>query len=68
MAATWLGASDLTAVRAGLVLCADLETAALQLATDPPGITPLSPRQRLLELIHFTVTEEYFSLRQHLGL
>lgn len=67
-AATWLGAMDLTAVRAGLLLAGDLETAALLLATDPPGTTPLSPKQRLLDLIHFTVTEDYFTLRQHLGL
>ncbi len=66
-ALAWLGYSDLTAVRAGLVLAGDLETVALQLATDPPGITPLSPKQRLLETIHFTVTEEYFTIRQYLG-
>ena len=65
---TWLGYSDLTAGRAGFVLCGDLETAALLLATDPPGVTPLTPKQRLVELIHFTVTEEYFTIRQHLGL
>ncbi len=67
-ATAWLGYSDLTAVRAGLVLCGDLETAALLLATDPPGVTPLTPKQRLVELIHFTVTEEFFTVRQHLGL
>ncbi len=65
---TWLGYSDLTAGRAGLMLCGDLETAALLLATDPPGVTPLTPKQRLVELIHFTVTEEFFTIRQHLGL
>ena len=64
----WLGYSDLTAGRAGLVLCGDLETAALLLATDSPGVTPLSPKQRLVDLIHFTVTEEFFTIRQHLGL
>ena len=67
-ATAWLGYSDLTAVRAGLVLCGDLETAALLLATDPPGVTPLTPKQRLIDLIHFTVTEEFFTVRQHLGL
>lgn len=67
-ATAWLSYSDLTAVRAGLVLAGDLETVALLLATDPPGVTPLSPKQRLLDTIHFTVTEEYFTIRQHLGL
>ena len=67
-ATAWLSYSDLSAVRAGLVLAGDLETVALLLATDPPGVTPLSPKQRLLDTIHFTVTEEYFTIRQHLGL
>ena len=67
-ATAWLGYSDLTAVRAGLLLCGDLETAGLLLATDPPGVTPLTPKQRLVDLIHFTVTEEFFTIRQHLGL
>jgi tetratricopeptide (TPR) repeat protein len=67
-AALWLGGSDLTAVRAGFLLCGDLETAALLLATDPPGTSRLSPKQRLLELIHFSVTEECFTIRRHLGL
>ncbi|MDW8283151.1 MAG: tetratricopeptide repeat protein [Myxococcales bacterium] len=67
-ATTWLGYSDLTAVRAGLVLCGDLETVAMLLATDPPGSSPLSPRQRLLETLHFSVSEDYFAIRQYLGL
>jgi hypothetical protein len=67
-AAAWLGYADLTAVRAGLTLSGDLETVALLLATDPPGVTPQSPKQRLLDTIHFTVTEEFFTIRQHLGL
>ncbi len=67
-ATAWLGWSDMTAVRAGLVLAGDLETVALLLATDPPGASPLSPKQRLLELIHFSVSEEYFTIRQYLGL
>ncbi|MFO0572725.1 MAG: tetratricopeptide repeat protein [Polyangia bacterium] len=67
-AALWLGGSDLTAVRAGFLLCGDLETAALLLATDPPGASRQSPKQRLLELIHFSVTEECFTIRRHLGL
>ena len=67
-AALWLGGSDLTAVRAGFLLCGDLETAALLLATDSPGASRQSPKQRLLELIHFSVTEECFTIRRHLGL
>jgi len=65
---TWLAYSELTAVRAGLLLCGDLETTALLLATEPPGSSPLSPKQRLLETLHFTTTEAYFTVRQHLGL
>jgi len=68
MASTWLAYSELTAVRAGLLLCGDLETAALLLATEPPGMSPLAPKQRLLETLHFTTTEAYFTIRQHVGL
>ena len=62
------GTTDLTAGRAGLLLAGDLETVVPLRATDPPGTTPLAPKQRLLETIHFTVTEDYFTIRQHLGL
>ena len=68
LANTWLSASELTTVRVGLLLCGDLETAALLLATDPPGLTLMSPKQRLLELLHFAVSEELASVRQFLGL
>ncbi|HNN92609.1 MAG TPA: tetratricopeptide repeat protein [Pseudomonadota bacterium] len=67
-ASSWLAYSDLTAVRAGLLLCGDLETVALLLATEPPGASPLLPKQRLLETLRFTTTEDYFTIRQHLGL
>jgi tetratricopeptide (TPR) repeat protein len=68
LANSWLSASELTTVRVGLLLCGELETAALLLATDPPGLTLLSPKQRLLELLHFSVSEELASVRQFLGL
>lgn len=68
LASTWLSASELTTVRVGLLLCGELETAALLLATDPPGLTLLSPKQRLQELLYFSVSEELASVRQFLGL
>lgn len=68
LASTWISASELTTVRVGLLLSGDLETAALLLATDPPGLTLLSPKQRLLELLYFAVSEELASVRQFLGL
>lgn len=64
----WLVYSDLTSVRAGMLLCGDLETVALTLATEPLSATRLPPKQRLLDSIHYTVTEDYFTARQHLGL
>lgn len=66
-AGRWLAGCDLTAARAGFLLCGDLETAALLLATDPPGPV-LTAKQRLVELIHFSVTEDCFTIRRHLGL
>lgn len=66
-AGRWLAGCDLTAARAGFLLSGDLETAALLLATDPPGPV-LTAKQRLVELIHFSVTEDCFTIRRHLGL
>ena len=45
-----------------------MRPAALLLATDPPGLTLLSPKQRLQELLYFSISEELASIRQFLGL
>lgn len=66
--AHWRSAADLTANRVGLILCNDFETAARQIATEPPGQTTLSAKDRLRDLLAYSVSEAYFQVRRHLGL
>lgn len=63
----WVAAVDLTADRAGFILAHDLETAAeLIKATDDPQ-NSLPAKERLRELVLFSVSEEYFAIRKRLG-
>ena len=67
MAATWLAATELTATRAAFLLLGDLEQTARHVAGEPPSVSPHPPTYRLKELIWFSVTEECFAARRHLG-
>lgn len=65
----WLQAVELTACRAGLLVCNDLETAGRMVTQLPPaGPVDLSPRDKVKELVLFSVSEQYFRLREHLGI
>ena len=64
----WLGGVDLTASRAALILCDDLETAAKLVVDDPMANRELTPKMRLAELMRYAVSEEYFKVRELLGL
>jgi len=59
---------DLTASRVGLILANDLETAARIIATETGVQSTLTVKDRLRELLAYSVSEEYFSVRRHLGL
>ncbi|MDW8248277.1 MAG: tetratricopeptide repeat protein [Myxococcales bacterium] len=62
----WVSAIDLSADRAGFLLAHDLEVAAeLIKAREEPT---LPARERLKELVLFSVSEEYFHLRRKLGI
>jgi hypothetical protein len=64
----WRSATDLTANRVGLILCNDLETAARLVATEPGAMTTLAAKDRLRDLLAFSVSEGYFAVRRHLGI
>ena len=64
----WRSAADLTANRAGFILCNDLETAARVIATESAAMSTLSAKERLLDLLAYSVSERYFAIRRHLGL
>jgi tetratricopeptide (TPR) repeat protein len=67
----WIEGVELSTTRAALVVCDDLESAAKLLSTEPvPEMTDHSAKvkQRLQELMVFAVSEDYFKLRELLGL
>ena len=64
----WRTATDLTANRVGLILCNDLETAARRVAVEAGGVSALPAKDRLRDLLAYSVSESYFAVRRHLGL
>ncbi len=66
--AGWRSATDLTANRVGLILCNDLSVAAKVVATEKSAPSTLSAKDRLRDLLAYSVSEEYFSVRKHLGI
>jgi tetratricopeptide (TPR) repeat protein len=64
----WTQAVELTAHRAGFILCNDLETAAKMVSTEPVPVGGMSAKDKIRELVLFSISEDYFSVRQHLGL
>ncbi len=64
----WMQAIDITASRAGLLLCADLEIAKKIIGTEPQLPGDLPPAEKMEELLVFSVSEQYFALRKTLGI
>ncbi len=64
----WMQTIDVTASRAGLLLCADLEIAKKIIATEPQLPGDLAPADKMKELLVFSVSEQYFGLRKMLGI
>ncbi|MFH2010897.1 MAG: tetratricopeptide repeat protein [bacterium] len=65
--ANWIVATQRTALRAALVLTNDFETVAKVVATEADSITGLPAKERVADLLQFSVSREYFELRNHLG-
>ncbi|MDH5674143.1 MAG: tetratricopeptide repeat protein [Myxococcales bacterium] len=65
----WIRTVELTGCRAGLLLCNDLDIAARMIQREPPtGAVDLTPKEKVEELVLFSVSEEYFRLRESLGI
>jgi hypothetical protein len=64
----WIAAADLTAARAAFVLSSDLPSAVRVLSAEPAGLTPLPLADRIKDLVAYSVSEDYFAVRQSLGL
>ncbi len=63
----WCASVELTACRAGLLLCNDLESAARTVSAEPPGMSDVSTSEKVKELVLFSVSENNFRLREALG-
>ena len=65
----WMQAVELTACRSGLLLCNDLEISARLIQQEPPsGGADMPVKDKLKELVLFSISEQYFRLRQTLGI
>jgi hypothetical protein len=65
----WMQSVELTACRTGFVLCNDLEIASRMIQAEPPmGAVDLTPKEKIQELLLFSVSEPYFRLREALGI
>lgn len=64
----WRTATDLTANRVGFIVSNDLETAAKAIATEGAAMSSMSVKDRLRDLLAYSVSEQYFTVRRHLGL
>jgi hypothetical protein len=66
--ARWGHAVDATASRLGFIVCGDLEVAARLVGAEPQLVGAPSPEEKVKELILYSVSEEYFTVRKQLGL
>lgn len=64
----WMQHAELAANRAGLVLCNDLVVAGRMVQTDPTPLSTLTIKDKIKDLIMYGISEEYFQLRESLGL
>jgi hypothetical protein len=63
----WMQATDITAVRTGLLLCADMDIAKKILSGEPQLPGDLPAQERIKELLVFSVSDQYLALRKALG-
>jgi hypothetical protein len=64
----WSNAVDMTATRAGFLICGDLEVATRLVQGEPVSIGVADPKEKIRDLVLWSVSDEYFGLREHLGM
>jgi len=64
----WINSVELTGCRAGFLMCNDLEVAARMIQSETATVDEISPKDKIKELVLFSVSEEYFKLRAALGI
>jgi tetratricopeptide (TPR) repeat protein len=63
----WRNAVDATALRCALLVCGDLAATARMAALDPPAAGAPRSRERVEDLVAYSVSPAYFAIRRHLG-
>lgn len=66
--ARWVHCSELTGVRAGLLLCGDLSIAAKIVRHEPSLGSEVTADEKVRELVRFTVSDAYARVRRALGI
>jgi golgin subfamily B member 1 len=63
----WGYAVEATAHRVGFLLCGDLEVAAKMVSMEPMQVGGPQAKDKVRELVLYSISEDYFAVRQHLG-
>ncbi|HEU0033618.1 MAG TPA: tetratricopeptide repeat protein [Kofleriaceae bacterium] len=66
--AKWGHAVDATSHRAGFVVCGDLEVAARMVSAEPVVVGGPQVKDKIKELVLYSISEEFFSVRAQMGL
>lgn len=64
----WSNAVDYTSSRAGFLMCNDLEIATRMVQAEPVAVGSVDPKDKIRDLVQWSVSDEYFTLRDFLGL
>jgi golgin subfamily B member 1 len=64
----WLERVELTQNRVAFALCGDLEIAARAIQADAAPVGTLTAKDKLKDLVLYSVSDEYFALREAMGL
>lgn len=63
----WSQCADLSSMRAGLLLCGDVEPARRAILAEPQSPSDLTPREKIGELYKFATSDLYMDLRTAIG-
>ncbi len=65
----WMQTVEISCIRAGLLVSNDLEASVKMIQALPPaGSTDLPPKEKMKELILYSISEQYFRAREALGI
>jgi hypothetical protein len=66
--AKWGHSVDATSHRAGFVVCGDLEVAARMVSAEPVVVGGPQVKDKIKELVLFSISEDFFTVRAQMGL